>query len=117
MRADALNNQECLDSDDVRARRTANGYVSPAKRSASPGRALQDVKLMLSEYTRRKGVEREGDRDSPGEPPCAAPRTSTLDHLVNDTGSDIADVESRLNALQNFIRMARISADPGSGGQ
>lgn len=36
------------------------GYVSPAKRSASPGRALQDVKLMLSEYTRRKGVEREG---------------------------------------------------------
>lgn len=58
-----------------------------------------------------------GDRDSPGEPPCAAPRTSTLDHLVNDTGSDIADVESRLNALQNFIRMARISADPGSGGQ
>lgn len=27
MRADALNNQECLDSDDVRARRTANGEV------------------------------------------------------------------------------------------
>eukprot|EP00803_Ostreobium_quekettii_P000634 evm.model.scf_2559.3 EVM.evm.TU.scf_2559.3 scf_2559:10067-12324(+) len=110
-RSQKSNNQETSDAGIVDGRSTTNGYVPLDKRSASPGRALQDVKLMLSKYTRR--AEDEGDGLIA--PPNDGMHASTLDRLVTDTGSDIADVESRLNALQNFIRMARLSAGSESG--
>ncbi|KAG1657337.1 hypothetical protein FOA52_003760 [Chlamydomonas sp. UWO 241] len=110
----------------------------PASRDSSPGRALQEIKRKLSEYVGSSqgslpagvGAGRGGDSavagmggagraagagSAPAQPAYAlspaASTTTSKAQLFEDTSVEIADIDSRLHALQSFLRMAK-----GGGG-
>ncbi|MEW5297225.1 MAG: hypothetical protein WDW36_000449 [Sanguina aurantia] len=88
------------------------------ERASSPGRALQEVKRKLSEYVSRRpgqgpplGLATSQDPDEraslaslPDQPAAASAA------IFDDASGEIADIDSRLHALQNFLKMAKSSS-------
>jgi len=73
------------------------------KRETSPGRALKEVQKKLQEYA-NKGVQRAPAKAAP------AAKGGSVEDVTMATSKEIADIDSRLNALQNFLRHAKGTA-------
>lgn len=71
-----------------------------AERATSPGRALLEVKRKLSEFVQKRSTDDvASDRLSQ--------QSESKSQLFNDASADIADIDTRLHALQNFLKMAK----------
>ena len=85
-----------------------------ASASASPGRILRDVKQKLSAYASKDdgwaGAAKENARpaDGGGGGGGAKPPLAKAGH--GDANAEIADIDSRLAALQSFLREAKSTA-------
>eukprot|EP00798_Chlamydomonas_sp_ICE-L_P030126 gene30126-35106_t len=97
------------------------------ERAQSPGRALQEVKRKLSEYVHNKtsdssvalavtaaAAEASASGQGGGGQATVGPSDSMTSEATkangfDDASSDIADIDSRLHALQNFLKMAKSS--------
>ncbi|KAL6764801.1 protein required for templated centriole assembly [Haematococcus lacustris] len=118
------------------ATRGSGSRPQSAERLASPGRALQEVKKKLSEYVTKRSTDETGTGTASAtiittsrpvsslphveaaplastQGPTAErslPRTSSKGQIFDDASAEIADIDSRLHALQSFLRMAKSSA-------
>ena len=100
--------------------------AKPASRAESPGQALQQVKEKLSEYKRStasadrlshaSGAQSpyqsgQHDHSKPGAVTHAATaspkRSAYAAKVYGDADSEIADIDTRLQALQDFLRNAK----------
>lgn len=81
----------------------------------SPGRALMDVQAKLNQYKnggglaerQPKGRPEEDDEEPPARAaqlPAAAP---VRPEAFDDATAEIADIDTRLHALQTFLRAAK----------
>ena len=113
-------------SRDASARRRLSSGAEPDSRAASPGRALQQVKTKISEYKRRteaaaayapprsesdasrRGSEAGADDTRIG---AVGARSGGGGHEgYQDASEEIADIDTRLQALQDFLRSAKAGA-------
>ncbi|KAK9810278.1 hypothetical protein WJX72_007806 [[Myrmecia] bisecta] len=103
--------------------RPANVCPSREERAASPGRALRDVKAKLNQYAAQQhGLleTREGHSDIVKSAPEITAETSsaglpalpTKPDVFHNATAEIADIDSRLHALQTFLKAAKASAAP-----
>eukprot|EP00899_Mesostigma_viride_P014638 jgi/Mesvir1/23175/Mv22647-RA.1 len=94
------------------------GSRSRGPESASPGKVLAQVKERLSQYSEPRGGEgdmRHGGGSSGREVvPLQEPssgnggsKAASKAAAYEDASSEIADIDSRLHALQNFLRQAK----------
>ena len=78
------------------------------ERASSPGRALQEVKSKLNQFTANVARVQPGTEPNavvfaaPSEPAGAEDGTD-----VDDASAEIADIDSRLQALQSFLKAAK----------
>lgn len=98
-----------------------------AEHSTSPGRALQEVKNRLSSYmTSRSSAESQPSNLPPIHQPALGPGSGSSaaataesqrsqqqrappPKVFDDATTEIADIDTRLHALQNFLKMAKSS--------
>ncbi|KAK3259589.1 Centrosomal protein CCDC61, partial [Cymbomonas tetramitiformis] len=77
----------------------------------SPGRALQDVKAKLAEYANTGGdVAASRDPKKTADPRFQAEQKAKAPAAganYDDASAEIADIDSRLHALQNFLAAAK----------
>lgn len=97
-------------------------YPTRSQRASSPGQALQDVKRRLNEFKpkqhtrvaspRAPSVDSSHDFSQDGIQEEGAPNEQYENESERfvDGNVELADVDSRLQALQNFLRMAKASA-------
>lgn len=93
--------------------------VSAAERATSPGAALQEVKKKLSEYVSKKSPRAEGGTSSSpyaggGAGTMMAPAAAAAPVVLNGASAEIADIDQRLQALQNFLKLAKTSSAAAS---
>ncbi|KAG2447714.1 hypothetical protein HYH02_007174 [Chlamydomonas schloesseri] len=81
---------------------------SNSPRSMSPGRALAEVKQKLSTFVAGRGGSLQGDDASSAHGEHMS--QSSKSQVFEDATAEIADIDSRLHALQNFLRMAKSSS-------
>lgn len=93
-----------------RERRTARADIGADRRGGeSPGRVLRDVKNKLEDLASKGGADAgaEGAKRAAGAGKSAA--------SGKDAGAEIADIDSRLAALQNFLKEAKSGAGGAAG--
>eukprot|EP00891_Asterochloris_glomerata_P001148 jgi/Astpho2/1148/fgenesh1_pg.00021_%23_10_t len=84
------------------------GMPRREERASSPGRALQEVKSKLNQFTANVVTVQPGPAPNatvftaPSEPAGAEDGTD-----VDDASAEIADIDSRLQALQSFLKAAK----------
>ncbi|GFR50998.1 hypothetical protein Agub_g13324 [Astrephomene gubernaculifera] len=77
---------------------------SSSPRSMSPGRALLEVKQKLSSFVAgRAGTLSEDNQSAQGDHVSQ----SSKSQVFEDASAEIADIDSRLHALQSFLKMAK----------
>lgn len=81
------------------------------QRSASPGRALQEVRQRLHQYAAAsQPAGGAGSRPGAGDAAPAAPqrpRVPPTGDNYADASAEIADIDGRLQSLQAFLRSAK----------
>ncbi|BDA40618.1 probable coiled-coil domain-containing protein 61 at N-terminal half [Coccomyxa sp. Obi] len=93
-------------------------FLSPAKRATSPGRALQDVKARLSQYAAAQespAKTASWNRDPNHQVDGFVPLPRAGDPVPCNTipaSTEIAEIDSRLQALQNFLKAAKANCIP-----
>ena len=86
---------------------TARHASSTTTRGASPGRVLRDVQRRLTDVAAagRKGVAEKNAGDS-------KPSAENSSSRPEDASAEIADIDSRLAALQMFLKEAKAAGSP-----
>ncbi|GLC57436.1 Centrosomal protein CCDC61 [Pleodorina starrii] len=84
-----------------------NRFSGSSPRSMSPGRALMEVKQKLSSFVsgRAGGGTNDDASSAQGEPVVS--QSESKSQVFEDASAEIADIDSRLHALQSFLRMAK----------
>ncbi|PNH10242.1 Coiled-coil domain-containing protein 61 [Tetrabaena socialis] len=81
-----------------------NRIATSSPRSMSPARALQEVKQKLSNFVAgRGGALTDEAQNAQGDQASQGSKAQVFD----DASAEIADIDSRLHALQSFLRMAK----------
>ncbi|KAG2492361.1 hypothetical protein HYH03_009309 [Edaphochlamys debaryana] len=83
-------------------------------RSMSPGRALLEVKQKINNFVAGRGgtLPEEASGSQVGPPDHVS--LSSKSQVFDDATAEIADIDSRLHALQSFLRMAKTSSASAS---
>ncbi|GLI61493.1 hypothetical protein VaNZ11_003821 [Volvox africanus] len=85
-----------------------NRFSGSSPRSMSPGRALMEVKHKLSTYVSGRVLAATADDASSAQGDHVS--QSSKSQVFEDASAEIADIDSRLHALQSFLRMAKSSS-------
>ena len=93
----------------------SDGGRGSSRRDASPGRVLHDVQTKLDEYVNKQRGKEEGTRRvgaevaSKGNAPASPGKK-----IISDATQEIADIDTRLQALQHFLSNVRVDGRPPS---
>ncbi|GIL99845.1 hypothetical protein Vretimale_4810 [Volvox reticuliferus] len=85
-----------------------NRFSGSSPRSMSPGRALMEVKQKLSTFVSGRVLATTADDASSAQGDHVS--QSSKSQVFEDASAEIADIDSRLHALQSFLRMAKSSS-------
>ncbi|EFJ40344.1 hypothetical protein VOLCADRAFT_84510 [Volvox carteri f. nagariensis] len=85
-----------------------NRFAGNSPRSMSPGRALMEVKQKLSTFVSGRPPGTAADDASSAQGDHVS--QSSKSQVFEDASAEIADIDSRLHALQSFLRMAKSSS-------
>jgi len=97
--------------------------VERGVRDASPGRVLQDVQSKLDEYVTKQKEKTNPLAESSNKIRSVGTTSSEKGSappspgkkMINDATQEIADIDTRLQALQHFLSNVRVDGRPPHG--